>query len=144
MTDYLFSNMPNLFDEIEDETWFRLEKLFNHKSYDLKLNISVYRSGRYFIVIKCLNINRENHIVASILLRHHSAFKGRNVDFSEHKIYFDTKTLEDSEQLLMDRLLVVKLSSLWKTIWNIEKNIIKFDDKVIMYSPKNSFIPVRA
>ena len=76
MTDYLFSNMPDLFDSLKDETWFRIEKLLIHKSYNLKLFISVYRSGIYFLVIKCLTLNGENHIVASVLIKNPKTYIG--------------------------------------------------------------------
>ena len=141
MTDYLFSNMPDLFDSLKDETWFRIEKLLIHKSYNLKLLISVYSSGIYFLVIKCLTLNGENHIVASVLIKNPKTYIGK-VDFSEHKIYFETKTIKDTETLLLERLMAIKLSSYLKIKWNAEKSLVKFDDKTILYNTKNSFITV--
>jgi hypothetical protein len=140
MTDYLFSNIPWLFDSISDETWFRTSRLVKRKSHDLHLAISVYRSGNYFIVIKCLDIGITKHLAASVLMKPSDSMLRGRVNFSEYKIYFETKTLEDTETLLLNRLLAIKLSSYSKTRWHNERGIIKYGDNTIMYSSNNSFI----
>lgn len=141
MADYLFSKMPELFTNIENESWYRIKDILRRKLFDIKLNISVYRSNEFYIVIKAIKVNGYSHIVSSILMKSLGSDCQKNC-YNEFKVYSNGKTLGETERQVLDKLLPLKIYSYTNTILNQQKRLIDFSDNIISYCIKNPIISV--
>jgi hypothetical protein len=129
MTDYVFSKMPKLLANMNDDMWFRYESLITRKSFNLHLSISVYRSGKYFLIIKGINIGDSiQHYTASILLKDINYY-------NDHKISFTAKDMSEAETILKEKILLLKTKSYYGSIHNTSKKILDFNNVFISTNP---------
>ena len=134
MTDYLFSKMSCLLT-IPDDLWFRHKELLRRKSYDLRLHISIYKSGKYYVILKGLKIDKSSqHLTASVLFN-------TNGYYIEHKISIPSETIEQAEALLLERLIFLKTVSYYGAFSDSKKRLAQFGDFTIGTS---SAIEIRA